>query len=318
MSAGPSSPALMNAGDPGCVSALEPQAPTGPFASPDVIFRRIVTLTWNPINPVGKPPVTDVAWAGDAVSETLSEAAGHVLPGVEQVLRHVIGVPDDAPMNVAWSQLLSTGEQVVPTLLTFPFEDANKGFRYGIFTEPAWLAERTSISTRGTQIQLRLLGTQVPPPPPGLPQSAPPGAGETERQALEKSLASPACVPCHRMTDGPGFALGHYDAGGLYRDLDNGQPIDTSGTLVSPGVEMPFTGIIDFNKQLAFSCIAARGFADSFLQAAIELNGQPFDQQNAALYDANHERVERAFVYGGMTYEALVKAYIQSPAGLAP
>jgi hypothetical protein len=34
--------------------------------------------------------------------------------------------------------------------------------------------------------------------------------------------------------------------------------------------------------------------------------------------DANAQRMRQAFLNGGRSYEALVKAYIQSPAGLYP
>jgi hypothetical protein len=41
-------------------------------------------------------------------------------------------------------------------------------------------------------------------------------------------------------------------------------------------------------------------------------------QTQADFMDANAQRMRQAFLNGGRSYEALVKAYIQSPAGLYP
>jgi hypothetical protein len=81
--------------------------------------------------------------------------------------------------------------------------------------------------------------------------------------------------------------------------------------------ERKFDGIEDFGRQFAGSCEATLGFADQFLLAALAINGTP-EQQRYELFEASRARVERAFVHEGRTYEALVKAYIQSPAGLRP
>jgi hypothetical protein len=41
----------------------------------------------------------------------------------------------------------------------------------------------------------------------------------------------PSCAGCHLLMDPLGFGLEHFDAVGAYRDLDNGKPVDTTGTL---------------------------------------------------------------------------------------
>ncbi|MBT8469898.1 MAG: DUF1585 domain-containing protein, partial [Deltaproteobacteria bacterium] len=47
----------------------------------------------------------------------------------------------------------------------------------------------------------------------------------------EKHVASTACSGCHTLTDPIGLALESFDAIGMFREEENGAPIDTSGEL---------------------------------------------------------------------------------------
>jgi hypothetical protein len=200
-------------------------------------------------------------------------------------------------------------------LLLTPFLEPE---RLGIFTEPSWLAQHSSISTRGATIHGALL-MPVPTPPPGVQPPLMPVPNLSERQALEAATENPACMSCHQLVDPPGVALGHFDVKGSYRTSDRGLAIDTTGSLslVNSGLKMQFDGLQDFNRQLADSCAANTGFADAFLRVALAINGVP-SQMQFDFMDANALRVRQAFLNGGRSYEALVKAYVQSPAGLYP
>jgi hypothetical protein len=94
------------------------------------------------------------------------------------------------------------------------------------------MPERTSPVLRGLFVDQMLLCKVIPAPPPGVPP-LPSGAGtnQTVRQQLNAHVTSPQCAGCHAMMDPIGFGMENFDAIGQYRTLDNGQPIDASGTL---------------------------------------------------------------------------------------
>ena len=142
-----------------------------------------------------------------------------------------------------------------------------------------------------------------------------PPAGLTRRQALEQSLAGPACAACHHLIDPLGYSLENYDAQGKYVSVDAGQPVDASGTypLPSSRVEIAFKDIADLGRQLLDTCDANFGLADQFLVFALEQSGVA----NPSLDDSHQldrERLRQAFMRSGRSYRSLIKAFAQSQA----
>jgi hypothetical protein len=303
---------------PQCVQSGAPPQLAGQFAEPAVVWNRIARLTWGTeVAPLyGLPETTTYTWAGDAARAALvsaKETLGSV-PGVEKFLRQWLTLPATSTFQYAWGESLETTGLILSELLLTPLGDEG---RVGIFTEPSWLAEHTTISARGLNIELALFNMAIPPPPEGV-DNPEPNSNLSDRDSLEAATSPPQCSGCHQLMDQSGFALGRFAADGMYRELDHGSPIDTTGSRrVGMVGERKFDGIEDFGRQFAGSCEATLGFADQFLLAALAINGTP-EQQRYELFEASRARVERAFVHEGRTYEALVKAYIQSPAGLRP
>jgi len=89
----------------------------------------------------------------------------------------------------------------------------------------------------------------VPLPPVGNGGIADiPSVRRTTRQILE----SLSCAPCHTRFIPAGFAFENYDGIGRFRTTDNGQPVDASGTFVTPlGSTLTFANAIDLMRQLA-------------------------------------------------------------------
>lgn len=76
----------------------------------------------------------------------------------------------------------------------------------------------TSPVLRGYWITERILGHQIPPPPP-VPAVEPDIRGAvTLRQQLEKHRNDASCASCHNKMDPPGFALESFDVMGGWRD----------------------------------------------------------------------------------------------------
>ncbi len=91
---------------------------------------------------------------------------------------------------------------------------------------------RTSPVKRGYWVVRRLLGEQIPPPPPGVPELPVDESrlGDlTLRQALEKHRQHESCAVCHDRFDSIGLAFESYGPIGEYRINDLGEkPIDDS------------------------------------------------------------------------------------------
>lgn len=113
------------------------------------------------------------------------------------------------------------------------------------------VANRTSPVVRGQWILENILGTAVPPPPPGveadLSEEAAVANAETVRGRLEMHLSSGACASCHGRLDPFGLALENFDLIGRWRDTEGTYPIDAA-------VELPdgtrVEGPLDLRREL--------------------------------------------------------------------
>ena len=96
------------------------------------------------------------------------------------------------------------------------------------------LPVRTSPVVRGKWTLEKLLGEELPPPPPDAGELPEP-SGEAEPKTLRELYAehrrNPSCATCHDRVDPIGFGLENFDAIGRWRTEDRGKPIDASGVL---------------------------------------------------------------------------------------
>ena len=128
----------------------------------------------------------------------------------------------------------------------------------------------TSPVLRGKWIMERILGIDIPPPPPVAAVEPDIRGAVTIRQQLEKHRADASCSSCHSKMDPPGFALESFDVMGAwrsqYRGVDkekpavkgigkNGQPFEFHyGLPVDAAGELPdgrpFRDIREFKQLL--------------------------------------------------------------------
>ncbi len=162
----------------------------------------------------------DVVWTRDAdFTEILT--AGYTF--VDPQLAALYGLP--APAAGEWARA------------DWPADQPRAGF----LTQGAFLAseshiELTSPTLRGKFIRERLLCQAINPPPNNVVTEFPDDTGLiTMRQKLTAHQENPSCAGCHIATDIPGLAFENFDAIGQYRELDQGQAIDPSGTLDDRG-----------------------------------------------------------------------------------
>lgn len=93
---------------------------------------------------------------------------------------------------------------------------------------------RTSPVLRGKWVLETMLGTPPPPAPPDVPaldESESTVNAKTLRQRLEQHRRDPTCASCHDRIDPLGFGLENFDVLGRWRTSDQGQPVDSRGTL---------------------------------------------------------------------------------------
>ncbi len=128
----------------------------------------------------------------------------------------------------------------------------------------------TSPVLRGKWIVERILGLEIPPPPPVAAVEPDIRGAVTIRQQLEKHRADASCAACHNKMDPPGFALESFDVMGGFRDryravdeakpaapgrgknghpfaFHYGLPVDAAGTLPDG---RPFADIREFKNLL--------------------------------------------------------------------
>ena len=115
--------------------------------------------------------------------------------------------------------------------------------RGGILTQGSMLAvtsnpTRTSPVKRGVFILDNILGTPPPPPPPNIPQLEDAAKNLTNRApSLRETLAmhrqNALCSSCHNRMDPLGLALENFNAMGMWRSQEFGDPIDATGTLIT-------------------------------------------------------------------------------------
>jgi hypothetical protein len=144
----------------------------------------------------------------------------------------------------------------------------------------------TSPVLRGKWIVERILGIDIPPPPPVAAVEPDIRGAVTIREQLARHREDASCASCHRKMDPPGFALESFDVLGgwreRYRAVDeekpalrglgkNGQPfafhlalpVDASGELPDG---RPFRDIRDFKRLVsADEAALARNFARQLL-----------------------------------------------------
>jgi mono/diheme cytochrome c family protein len=96
---------------------------------------------------------------------------------------------------------------------------------------------RTSPVKRGLFVLENFLATPAPPAVPDVPPLEASAKGDKKNLPLREILKIHAeqklCASCHARMDPIGLALENYNAIGVWRDDDKGQPIDTSGQLMT-------------------------------------------------------------------------------------
>ena len=168
------------------------------------------------------------------------------------------------------------------------------------------LPTRTSPVVRGKWVLETMLGEELPPPPPDAGELAEPGessAGMTMRQMYAMHRDEQRCAVCHDEIDPIGFGLENFDAIGRWRDTDNGQSIDATGTL--PSGES-FAGPVELKRiLLGRSEEFAKMISEQMLGFALGRDLEYYDQPIV-------EEISRAVVRSEYSAHALINEIVAS------
>jgi len=143
--------------------------------------------------------------------------------------------------------------------------------RAGIITQGAVLTvlakpDRSSPVLRGKFVREKLLCQTISPPPQNIIITPPPVTpGVSTRDLFTMHSQVEPCKSCHALMDPIGFGFEHYDGIGRWRAVDQGQPVNATGTLSSSDVNGTFDGAVALAKRLSQSkevndCVATQWF----------------------------------------------------------
>jgi hypothetical protein len=145
--------------------------------------------------------------------------------------------------------------------------------RGGVLTQGTVLAvtsnpSRTSPVKRGLFILDNILGSPAPPAPPAnvpileVARDSIKDHQPTIRESQELHRRDPLCHACHARMDPLGLALENFNAMGMWREIEHGQKIDSSGELMTgekfSGIRELKTIIKEKHRQEFYRCLTEK------------------------------------------------------------
>lgn len=161
---------------------------------------------------------------------------------------------------------------------------------------------------RGKMVRERLLCQELPPPPPNVDANPiPPNDTQTTRERLREHTDNPGCFGCHKFMDPLGFGFEHFDGIGRWRDTENEQPIDASGTIyAADGTAGPtFVGLEQLQRHLQSDPAVHACYVQQWTQFASAAPPEQTECLGATL--------QSAFDDSGGRLDAPIEALVRSP-----
>ena len=159
----------------------------------------------------------------------------------------------------------------------------------------------TSPIHRGVFLTRHTVGRVLRPPNAAFaPLSTNLHPGLTTRQRVELQTGDVNCQVCHLRINGLGFALENFDATGRYRERENDQPIDATGSYLNREGELTkFSGARELGDFLANSEDCQRSFVETAFEYFVK---QPI----GAFGTGRSEELTQSFREGGCNIKELI------------
>lgn len=197
------------------------------------------------------------------------------------------------------------------TLTTLPADQ-----RKGILTHPSWLVSHSDAMDnhailRGRWVRERLLGDAVPDVPITVDAMLPDEPRNTLRHRMRVTKED-ECWRCHRKMDPLGLPFEMFNHVGLYRKVELGKPVDTSGEILDsgdPNLDGPVKDALEMIDRLAQSEKVEQVFVRHAFRFWI---GRNETLNDAVVLQAAH----RAYRDSGGSMKALLTSLLTSDAFL--
>jgi len=193
--------------------------------------------------------------------------------------------------------------------------------RVGVLTQASVMmanahVDRTSPVLRGVWVLERLLCSPPPPPPANLdvPAIVETRPGATLRQSLEEHRSNPACAACHSYFDPVGLAFENFDGIGSYRTVDNGIPVDATGTFNG----VAFNGPGELASILVKDARFAACMAQQLLTYAVGRSFGSADGKSYANAVAEHARAQGKASWRSFIEMVVMTEAFRTRRGVAP
>jgi len=167
---------------------------------------------------------------------------------------------------------------------------------------------RTSPVKRGYWVVRRVLGENIPPPPPNVPE-LPHDEAKMElplREVLAQHRANPACASCHARFDSLGLAFEGYGPIGEKRSTDlAGHPVDAQAVFPGGIQGAGFEGVLNYirdHRQKDFTDNLSRKLLAFALGRSLQLSDEP-----------TIERIGTKLAASGYRFTPLVEIIVTSP-----
>lgn len=182
----------------------------------------------------------------------------------------------------------------------------------GLLTQGALMAthaegNQSSPVFRGKFVREQLLCQTLPLPPANLVIEPPElDPSKTTREQYEEIGANPDCASCHSLMNPIGFGFENFDGIGLWRDTQNGKPIDPTGEITATeSLDGPFDGPVDLAGKLAQSpevaaCVTSQWFRFAYNRTVTQEDS------------CNLDLVNEAFAASGYDIKELIVALTQT------
>jgi hypothetical protein len=154
--------------------------------------------------------------------------------------------------------------------------------RAGVLTQGAFLTKHSKEVesfpiARGVYVLRQVLCQDIPEPNIQLPPPPEQMQGVTTRKLYEDFTKAAACQACHGRINAVGFAFENYDAVGGYRDDEEGQKVDASGSIDLPSGRIDFKNAIDLAQAIAKSPELRDCAARNWMRALLRREERPVE-----------------------------------------
>jgi hypothetical protein len=192
-------------------------------------------------------------------------------------------------------------------------DDASTYGRGGVLPMAVFLTQnapglRTSPVKRGYWVVRRVLGENIPPPPPNVPE-LPQDEAKIDlplRDMLAKHRENPACASCHARFDSFGLAFEGYGPVGEKRVNDlGGRPVDNHAVFPGGAQGAGFDGVQAFIREHR-----QNDFIDNLCR---KLLAYGLGRSLSLSDDATVERMRSSLAANGYRFTSMVETVVTSP-----